>query len=239
MNREELYHKLAVHLSSMYLGWLGRPPKEELIEILKEKFNEEEAEVLLSIPATTVPLELIELDEIASKTSLPQERLEAILERLSSRGLLFSGETVEGRKGYALLRSGYGFPQTFHWKRQHDPHAKRMAELLWKYHFPKVKDARVSRRPPNYRYVPVNKSIDIQQQAIYPFEMMEEIVRRAEKIAVAHCPCRMKFELVSGKSCGHPLEVCLKFDEMAEYLIRGRIGKRSQQGRSVRHHQEI
>ncbi|HID18103.1 TPA: hypothetical protein EYP27_01010 [Candidatus Bathyarchaeota archaeon] len=92
MSREELYHKLAVHLSSMYLGWLGRPPKEELIEILKEKFNEEEAEVLLSIPATTVPLELIEPDEIASKVR-PRERLEAILERLSSRGLLFSGET--------------------------------------------------------------------------------------------------------------------------------------------------
>ena len=35
----------------------------------------------------------------------------------------------------------------------------------------------------------------------------------------------MKFELVSGKSCGHPLEVCLKFDEMAEYLIRVGLGK--------------
>jgi Na+-translocating ferredoxin:NAD+ oxidoreductase RNF subunit RnfB len=47
---------------------------------------------------------------------------------------------------------------------------------------------------------------------------MEKIVENAKTIAVAHCVCRVRNNLV-GNVCDHPLEVCMKYDEMAEYLI--------------------
>jgi hypothetical protein len=44
---EEIYKKLAKHLSSLGMGY---PEKEELMEILKENFTPREVEVALAIP---------------------------------------------------------------------------------------------------------------------------------------------------------------------------------------------
>ena len=44
---DEIYKKLAKHLSALGMGY---PEKEELIEILRESFTPQEAEVALAIP---------------------------------------------------------------------------------------------------------------------------------------------------------------------------------------------
>jgi hypothetical protein len=46
----------------------------------------------------------------------------------------------------------------------------------------------------------------------------------ATRFAVAHCPCRVEAGLME-RPCEHPLEDCLKFDEMADYLIEHGLGK--------------
>jgi Fe-S-cluster-containing hydrogenase component 2 len=48
--------------------------------------------------------------------------------------------------------------------------------------------------------------------------MMEEAIGNAGAFAVTHCPCRVKHAMVE-EACDHPTEVCLKFNEMAEFLI--------------------
>ena len=45
--RENVYQRLAKHLSSLGMGY---PEKEELLEILRENFTPLEAEVALAIP---------------------------------------------------------------------------------------------------------------------------------------------------------------------------------------------
>jgi Pyruvate/2-oxoacid:ferredoxin oxidoreductase delta subunit len=47
---------------------------------------------------------------------------------------------------------------------------------------------------------------------------MESVIAQAEIIAVAHCSCRMVYRL-GGRGCDHPTEVCLKFNELARYVI--------------------
>lgn len=69
-----------------------------------------------------------------------------------------------------------------------------------------------------YRYIPVGETIDTQVQAVYPYDMMEKVIQNAKVIAVCHCPCRLTARL-RGKGCQHALEVCLKYDEIAEYVI--------------------
>jgi len=213
---EDVYRRLAYHLSTLGLGC---PVREDLLDILKENFTPEEAEVALSLPTKVAPLQPVGIDEIASKASLPKAELTDILERLSQRGLLFSGKTKDGEKGYALQQVGYGFPQTFFWKGEDTPHARNMANLVAKYFNRQVtREAYADSETKPYRYIPVGKSINPDMQAVYPYHMMETVIQQAKVFAVAHCPCRMAMRL-RGKGCDHPTEVCLKFDDMAQYLI--------------------
>jgi Pyruvate/2-oxoacid:ferredoxin oxidoreductase delta subunit len=55
-------------------------------------------------------------------------------------------------------------------------------------------------------------------QAVLPHHTMEKVIEDADVIAVAHCPCRVSYKLV-GKGCDHPTEVCMKFNDMARYVI--------------------
>jgi|Deesub1362A_J573_1020465.scaffolds.fasta_scaffold00216_65 Na+-translocating ferredoxin:NAD+ oxidoreductase RNF subunit RnfB len=218
---KNVYLELASYLSMVYLGWLSNI--EDLVKLLQLSFTPEEARALLSVPAKPVPVELTSISEIAATASMPEKELEPILDRLAERGFLYTGEMENGEKGYALLRRGYGFTQAWFWAGKRDALTKKFVDIYWKYHFPDKGDV----SPQNFRYIPINISIESLQpeQAIYPHEMIVEIVRKARKIAVAHCACRVRYELANGEHCGHPEEVCIKFNELAEQLIRAGLAR--------------
>lgn len=213
---EGVYMQLAKHLSTLGMGY---PANEDLVDILRENFTPEEAEVALLLPTRVAPLQPVGVDDIVSKASLPREELVDILEGLVQRGLLFTAETENGEKGYALMQLGYGFPQTFFWKGEETPHARNMANLVVKYFNRRVTaESYGGSETKPFRYIPVGETIDAQTQAVYSYDMMEKIIENARVIALCHCPCRLAFRL-RGKGCDHPLEVCLKYDELAEYVI--------------------
>ena len=70
----------------------------------------------------------------------------------------------------------------------------------------------------------MGESISSDLQAVFPYHTMEAVVRQAERFAVAHCPCRMAAK-ITGRACEHPIEVCLKFDDLADYLIERGLGR--------------
>ena len=149
---------------------------------------------------------------------MPPEELESVLDRLAEKGLLYAGPTSTGEKGYALLQVGFGFPQTFFWKGEDTPHARQMALLVAKYFNREVTSEAYGSPRKQYRYIPVEKAIKLDLQAVFPVQLMEQVIDRARRIAVAHCPCRVSYRLL-GKGCEHPTEVCLKFDELADFVI--------------------
>jgi hypothetical protein len=55
--------------------------------------------------------------------------------------------------------------------------------------------------------------------------MMEEVIKKVKVIALVHCPCRATARLIGKKRCDHSLENCIKYDELAEYLIEKGIGR--------------
>ena len=220
---QEVYKRLSKHLSSLGMGY---PEKEELLEILKENFTPLEAEVALAIPTKVIPFEPVSVTEIGSHVKMDRERLDQILSNLAQRGLLFSKKMKDGSRGYALQQFGYGFPQTFFWKGVDTPNAKKMAELIVKYSKrDQLYEAYGKTETKPLRYIPASRSIDPEKHAVFPFEMMEEIIRKVEVIALVHCPCRATANLVGKKRCDHSLENCIKYDELAEYLIEKGIGK--------------
>jgi len=220
---DDVYKRLAKHLSSLGMGY---PETEDLFKILKENFTPLEAEVALAIPTRVIPFEPTPVSKIIPPQNISKGELESILSNLAQRGLLFSKKFKDGTRGYALQQFGYGFPQTFFWKGVDTPIAKKMAELILKYSGKEVlKEVYGTTNTKTFRYLPAMASVEPEQHAVFPFEMMEEVIKKVKVIALVHCPCRTMARL-SGKSrCDHSLENCIKYDELAEYLIEKGIGR--------------
>jgi NAD-dependent dihydropyrimidine dehydrogenase PreA subunit len=220
---DDIYRRLAKHLSSLGMGY---PEKEDLLEILKENFTPLEAEVALAIPTKVIPLEPVSISKIVPPQNISMEELESILSNLAQRGLLFSKKMKDGRTGYALQQFGYGFPQTFFWRGVNTPNARKMAELVAKYSGKEqLREGYGNTKTKAFRYVPATPSFEPDSHAVFPFEMMEQVIEKVKVIALVHCPCRATAHLIGKKRCDHSLENCIKYDDLAEYLIDKGIGR--------------
>jgi ferredoxin len=219
---EDVYERLARHLE--VLG-MGMPYREALLELLKEALTPQEAEISLLLPTRVAPLDLATVDDIAAGTDMPREELAAALEDMACRHLLYSGCAENGEPGYGLLQTGFGFPQSFFWGGDESEYAWKMAGMMAKYFSRDVtKEAYAACPTKPYRYIPVGTALSADLQAVFPYHTMEAVVRGAERFAVAHCPCRMATK-IRGRACEHPIEVCLKFDDLADYLIERGLGR--------------
>jgi ferredoxin len=215
---EDVYIRLAKHLEALIMGY---PFSEALIDLLKEMFTPREARVVLAIPNDLPPLAVANVATIAARSDIPENDIAATLDSLASRNMLYSAETETGDRGYALFQVGYGLPQTFFWSGKRDETARRMAKRVLNYFSVPITQKVYGGVPTKtYKYSPANVSVDIPMQGVMPQEQMASIVNAAEKIAVAHCPCRMSANILGRTDCHHSLEVCLKYDELAEFVIR-------------------
>lgn len=213
----DLYIRLARHLGNLIMGY---PYTDELIDLLVEMFSPTEAQVALAIPNDLEPLEVVSLEHIAARAELPLPEVTEALESMAARNMLFTAPTQDGSTGYALLQVGYGLPQTFFWSGKQDETAKRMAKLVLNY-FKVSTTHKVygGVQTKSFKYTPANLSIEIPMQGVMPHEQIGPIVDRTTKIAVAHCPCRMSAKILGRTDCPHSLEVCIKYDELAEFVI--------------------
>jgi NAD-dependent dihydropyrimidine dehydrogenase PreA subunit len=226
MPKLDVYERLGEHLSHLGMGY---PLREDLIEILRQNFTPQEAEVALALPTKVIPLQPVGIEEILTGIDLSMQELVHILEDLVQKGLLYCAKTKDGKRGYALQQVGFGFPQSFFWKGEETPQARKMSGLIAKYFSRDVTQEAFSSdgdtKP--YRYIPVGRSVKADRQAIYPLHMMESVIEQAKQIALAHCPCRMTYSLRGGE-CSHPTEVCMKFNDLAQYLIDRGLGRDSE-----------
>lgn len=214
---ENVYARLAKHLKDLIMGY---PFNEAIIDLLEETYSPVEAQVALAIPNTLPPLEVIDVETIVAQSELPEPTVIETLESLASRNMLYTQTMANGKKGYALLQVGYGMPQTFFWGGRQDDQAKRMAKLVLKYfNVPTTHQIYGGVSTKSYKYSPANLTIDVSMQGVFSNEQMSSIVQSTTKIAVAHCPCRMSAKVLGRKDCHHSLENCLKYDEMAEFVI--------------------
>ena len=218
----DVYGRLATHLAALGMGY---PEKEEPLDILKENFSAVEAGVALAIPGECIPFEAAPVAPIAAAAGMSEEETEGILEHLADRGLVFSTGR-KGEKRYALQQFGYGFPQTFFWKGADTPFSRKMAAMIVKYsRRQQIIDVYGATKTKAYRYVPAYAAADPDRHAVFPFEMMEELIDKVGVVAIAHCPCRMTTSLLGKRQCSHELEVCMKYNDLAEYLIERKIGR--------------
>jgi len=214
---EDVYIRLAKHLEDLIMGYSYN---DALLDLLKEMFDPVEAQVALAIPNHLAPLEVVGMETISSRSDLPEEEVAEALAALSGRNMIYTGTTRSGAKGYSLFQVGYGMPQTFFWGGERDDRAKKMAKRVLNYFsVPTTRKIYGGVPTKTYKYTPASLSVDVPMQGVLPHEEMGPIVDAATKIALAHCPCRMSATILGRTDCHHSIEVCIKYDEMAEFVI--------------------
>jgi ferredoxin len=214
---EDIYVRLAGHLEGLVMGY---PLSEALIVLLKEMFTPKEAQVALAIPNDLPPLDTVDGRTIAGRTGLPLAEVLETLESLAGRNLLYSRETPSGTREYALLQVGYGMPQSFFWGGKNDETARKMARLVVGYfNVPTTRKVYGGVPTKAFKYSPAGLAVEVPMQGVLPHERIRPIVESAQKIALAHCPCRMSARILGRTDCTHSMEVCFKYDDLAEFAI--------------------
>ena len=219
---QDIYGKLMRHLGNVGIGY---PQIDDFLEVLRKTITTEEAEIALGLPTRLAPFEVEDVDLIAEKVGKNSEKVENILERLAQKGFLYKQKTDSGKTGYAFIQLGFGMPQIFYWKGEITDKTKEIAPVLAKY---LQKGGDVVSGTENvrlFRYIPVNKALGNALQAVYSYDMMEEVIKKAKKIAVVHCPCRETARLITESKCTHTLENCIKFNKMADFVLEKGYGR--------------
>ncbi len=219
---KDIYNRLMKHLGEVGTGY---PQSDDFLEVLRKIFSKEEAEVALGLPTRLPPLEGEKVEIIAQRVGKPAEEVEKILERRAERALVYSRKTNGDTMVYGFIQMGFGIPQIFYWKGEITDFVKEIARPLGKFGVKHTDRFRGSEKTRLYRYVPVNKAVDHTLQGVFTYDQMTEVVNRARKIAVVHCPCRQAVRLLTDRGCNHSLEVCLKFNKMADFVLERGLGR--------------
>jgi electron transport complex protein RnfB len=196
---------------------MGPPICDELIALVEHIYTEEEASLvrhLRPLPGKTVAV-------VAAAAHRPVEEVGPILERLAHEKFVLLSSGIGNKKRYYLMPIVPGaFEMTMvrtsldtltDW---HHRFAELFSALYETGFFVDYTDHPV----PWARYVPVGETIEAHPKAL-PSDRLEEVLDRYEVFAVGLCQCRVAEEIV-GRGCDRPLENCVVFGNVAEFLIR-------------------
>ena len=220
---ETIYQKLAGHLNKLSMGY---PGSQELLDLLQAMFTPEEARVGMGISTDLLPLQVEDATTIARRIGISSAEAGRLLVGMASKRAVYSAPMSSGEMGYALHQVGYGIPQSYLWGGPEGETSTEMAKLLLKYFSVPVTREVYGKSPTkSYKYTPVGLTIDVEKQSVMPQEKIGNILESADKIGLAHCPCRTTAKVLGRKDCNHSLEVCFKYDEMADFVIDKKLAR--------------
>lgn len=204
----DVYERFAEKLDETALG---APRTPELMEILRELFRPEEAELALALSFRPTPLA-----RVAEAAGRAPEELRPALEAMADRGLLFARTTDRG-PAYALLPVYPGMFELQFMGGQGGPAKTRLAELFERYYVGGMGEALAGARTGYGRVVPVERRIPAGME-VHPYERVSRLIREGDTFALATCYCRHEKELL-GEGCGAPKDVCMVFGPFAEFAV--------------------
>ena len=207
---EEVYRKVQEQLDQYCIGFPAAESGIE-IEIIKELFNEKEADLFSKMEG-----ELESPASVAQRIGQAPETVEKDLEAMALKGLLFRVRE-EGSVKYSAIPFIHGLLE-FQVKNM----SESLVSLTGKYI--KEKFHQNLAGVTAMRVLPVNESIEVKNQ-IASYDDIYQILSQEELIAVTDCSCRAQKKTFD-KACDSPLEVCMMVGPMAEYYLDNNIGRR-------------
>lgn len=216
MDDATLYDKLAEHLDRNVV--IGAPKSLALIEILKILFPREEAEIALHLPMQDKTVE--ELRELLPRE---MEDLEEKLQRMVTRGTVYTSRKPGKDRKYRLLPSVVGWAETPFWPGKETEETRKLAPLWLKYREEAFGREVARGGVPVVRVVPISKRLRDSSEVL-PYEALKPLVEAQSFVAVANCPCRQMKRAV-GEGCDHTLENCLHFGSFGRYMVEQGLGR--------------
>jgi electron transport complex protein RnfB len=175
--------------------------------ILDILLRPEEMELLLATPGRT--------GAIAQNVGREETAVAQALYDLYMRGLVYVTDHVDGEPVWGLIDSGR-FMDCVLFDPRYDQYGDEFFDL-WRHFF---NEEMVIHEPPqeSLRVLPVEEVV--RSTRILDIESAHAIVEGARRTAVQRCPCRVR-----ERRCDNPLEVCLSFDELADYVVSRDLGR--------------
>ena len=182
------------------------PDSRWIPEILKAMITDRQAAVLVAMPGSAA--------DLAAKLSRAENDVLSDLEDMYRKGLAFKKQ----KAGQLLWRAPAHLIQ-FHDATLVWPEATEDFYALWRSYmeeeWPALAKGLSAMLPkPFTRVVPVNRSLGEARAQVLAPDSIRDIIRTAERLAVAPCTCRL-----SMKKCDAPIEVCIQVGRGADYTI--------------------
>ena len=174
---KDVYEQLVKHLDSLPAGF---PRTESGVEmrILRRLFTPKDAE--LAVHLTLIPEEP---RVIARRAGIPVAEVACRLEEMDRRGLIIRTRREDKPSLYEAAQYAVGF-----WEGQVNRLSPELVQDAQEYK-PTFVNLDLWRKAPQFRTIPVNRSIGVQNE-IMPYEMAEELMRAHKSFAVSNCICR-------------------------------------------------
>jgi Pyruvate/2-oxoacid:ferredoxin oxidoreductase delta subunit len=195
------------------------PSSDEVISLLKLLYSESELDIILSEAFSAPYQDRVTSEQVADKLGRQVAEVEALLNDLADRGLLFRIKDVKDGEIYFSLFPILPGIFEFYLVGEGDDEARSEFSLLFEdyYRGPMVSELGASDYP-WVRVLPAEKNlkVDIKLDTtveVLSFEVVSEYIQTSHKIALMNCACRLK------SPCEHPTETCMCFDYYADYMV--------------------
>jgi Pyruvate/2-oxoacid:ferredoxin oxidoreductase delta subunit/DNA-binding Lrp family transcriptional regulator len=213
---ENIYQDLRRHLDRMPVAFPATESGVE-IRILKHLFSPREARLALCLSAFPEPISAIHR---RIKREMSQEALREALDKMAERGLIVRHATARGaRYGKSVFVLGI-------YESQLNRLTEEFERDVRQYFDEAFGKAFHSKRTPQLRPVPVNRTIVV-ERGIAQYDDIREFARTsAGPFAAINCICRQGKDLV-GKPCRQTAgrENCLMFGVAAQAMVDRGVGR--------------
>jgi len=223
MSEEDVYEELRLRLDASPVGC---PPAPEFDEILRILFSEDEALLACGLAFMSRTAE-----DAARRAGLPPEGAEEVLERLADRGVI-GARKKDGVTMYSLLPVMPGIFELPFMSGEKTELTERLAPL-WRSYMELVVRELGSPEMSVSRIIPVQEEVE-NAPGVLTYEMLYDLIDKADKVGVAHCACRE-----SEERCDAEREACMVFDDKCDFLVERGFRALHHEGRDERDAHEL
>jgi len=226
---EDIYVKLCERLNQ---NTVKMPPVDSVLDLLRELFTEEQAKL-----AAEIPLGAHTLKSLSEQLNRDKDQLEKMLETMADEGIMFVAKTENIEKEYSVPPFAPGILELQYLKGEETERAKKRYHMMAKMHeeleaksnelYKDIKAANKTIGSPGLRTLAIEEELPGNTE-IATWEKISEIMEREESFAVGTCACRLDTGF-KGDPCkidGAPMEACVYFGKVADYIVDRNFGKR-------------
>jgi Pyruvate/2-oxoacid:ferredoxin oxidoreductase delta subunit len=226
---EDIYVKLCERLNQ---NTVKMPPVNSVLILLRELFTEEQAKL-----AAEIPVGAHTLKSLAGQLNRDEDQLEKILETMADEGIMFVVKTESNEKEYSVPPFAPGILELQYLKGEETENAVKRYHLMAEMHeeletmsnelYKDVKEANKTIGSPGLRTLAIEEELPSNTE-IATWEKISEIMDREDSFAVGTCACRQGAK-AAGDPCkidGVPMEACVYFGKVADYIVDRNFGKR-------------